>query len=184
MGRQPIKQAKQRRAAYYFACTLFGAALLAALGFMQQRAMTAPAYPRVKLAMVCVSGFSWDRVIPLHRGGRLPFLSELFRRKGSCGDIVSSKAATDAAVIATLFTGRLPEKHKICREEDFRQFLDHNPDQMPVWQELIARGQQCAVVGLPFSSNRRRSDINEAGREDMPSGGTAMSPKNQMRESS
>jgi len=150
MAEQAHNRTRQHTPAYYFTVTLVAAALLTALGVIQEAVLPPPPGNQVQLSVVCVSGFSWDRVIPLHQSGKLPLLSQLFRGKGSYGDIVSSNAATDAAIIASLFTGSFPEKHKIYREDGFRQFLVHNTYQTPIWQELINRGQECVVVGLPF----------------------------------
>lgn len=158
MDEQPVTQEKKQTAAYYFVFTLIGAVLLIVLGFIKQSVLPPPTSNQVKIIMVYVSGFSWDRVIPLHKGNKLPFVTRLFREKGSYGDIISNNFDTDAAIVASLFTGRLPRKHGIYKADDFIRFNIHNEFQTPIWQELAVHGQQCMVVGFPFLQKQELSD--------------------------
>ncbi len=138
----------------YILFTLLGAVLLTALGFINQRIWPSPPQQQVQLTVLCVNGFSWDRVMSLHRHGELPFLASLFLKKGSYGDIVSSKQfASDDAIIASLFTGRLPVKHRIYKTADRAQLCSNKRFQIPVWQELAEQGETCIVVGLPAASD-------------------------------
>ena len=123
MAELSVTRKKKHTAAYYSALALIGAAALTGLGFVRERALAQPRDNRVQITLLCVSGFSWDRVLPLHQGGKLPFLAQLFRNKGSCGDSISYTSDTDAAIVASLFTGRFPAKHAISREEDFTKLL-------------------------------------------------------------
>jgi hypothetical protein len=104
----------------------------------------------------------------------LPFLAQLFRGKGSYGDSISYTSDTDAAIVASLFTGRFPAKHGMYREEDFTKLLARDSFQTPVWQELIDRGQQCMVAGLPFSQNQDCSGSISAPRGNTKSAEPAM----------
>ena len=174
MDELPVTRKKKHTAAYYSALALIGAAVLTALGIIQERFLALPRGNRVQLTMVCVSGFSWDRVIPLHQGGRLPFLARLFRGKGSYGDSISYTSDTDPAIVASLFTGRFPAKHAMYREEDFTKLLACDSFQTPVWQELAARGQQCVVVGLPVSEKQASPDTSAAPRGIKKSGDSEM----------
>ncbi len=123
MAEQPVTRKKKHTAAYYSAVALIGAAVLTVIGIIPERFLAQPRDNRVQITLLCVSGFSWDRVMPLHQAGKLPFLAQLFRNKGSCGDSISYTSDTDAAIVASLFTGRFPAKHAISREEDFTKLL-------------------------------------------------------------
>ena len=154
---QPVSRVPKQATAYYFLLSLIGAALLMALGFIREGVLAPASGNQVQLSVVCVSGFSWDRGIRLHQGGKLPFIERLFRGKGSCGDIISSRSDPDPAIVASLFTGCFPGKYSRCQEADLMHFIAPGPFQKPVWQELAARGQQCLVVGLAVASGQEGS---------------------------
>jgi len=154
MAELPVTRKKKHTAAYYYALALIGAAVLTALGFIREHFLAQPRDNRVQLTVVCVSGFSWDRVMPLHQGGKLPFLARLFRGRGSCGDIISRQSDSDQAIVASLFTGCFPDKHSMHREADLMHFSAPGPFQKPIWQELAARGQTSMVVGLPVAAGQ------------------------------
>ena len=181
MAELRVTRKKKNAAAYYAALALIGAAVLAGLGFVRERSLAQPRNSLVQLTMVCVSGFSWDRVMPLHQSGKLPFLAQLFRGRGSFGDSISYTPDTDAAITASLFTGRFPAKHAISREEDFTKLLSRDSFQTPVWQELIDRGQQCMVVGLPFSPKQECSGSSSVPRRDIGSSAAAMTEEHLQR---
>ena len=174
MAEQAHNRTRQHTPAYYFIVTLVGAALLTVLGVIQEAVLPPPPGNQVQLSVVCVSGFSWDRVIPLHQGGKLPFFTRLFQGKGSCGDIIGSTSDTDPAIVASLFTGCFPAKHSMYREDDLTQFIAPNKFQTPIWQELGARGQQCVVVGLPVSEKQASPDTSAAPRGIKKSGASEM----------
>jgi len=181
MSEQPVARAKKHTAANGAAVAFIGAALLTAFVMVPERFPAQPRRNRVQITMVCVSGFSWDRVIPLQRGGRLPFLARLFRGTGSYGDSISYTFDTDPAIIASLFTGRFPAKHAIFREEDFLKLAARDSFQTPIWQELMARGQQCMVVGLPFTPDRQCSGSSAWYRERRITAAPAMAREYQQR---
>jgi hypothetical protein len=133
----------------YILITFTGAVLLIALGFFIQQRLSVPSRPDVRLTMLCVSGFSWERVIPLHRQGQLPHLASLFSRSCCYGDIVSTNFVSDAAITATLFTGHLPYKHEIYKPEDFLKLQPASRRPIAIWHELAGRGKQSVVVGFP-----------------------------------
>ncbi|MCX5904351.1 MAG: hypothetical protein NTV89_12985 [Proteobacteria bacterium] len=155
MTEQPVSREPKHATAYYFLLSLIGAALLMALGFIREGVLAPASGNQVQLSVVCVSGFSWDRGIHLHQGGKLPFIEQLFRGKGSCGDIISSRSDPDPAIVASLFTGCFPGKYSRYQEADLMHFIAPGPFQKPIWQELAARGQQCLVVGLAVASGPR-----------------------------
>jgi hypothetical protein len=101
--------------------------------------------------MVCISGFSWDDCIPLHRSGQIPCLSSLFQQQGSYGDIISAGFKTDTAILASLVTGCFPEKHGINDAGELMRSGSVSAVQTPVWQVLAARGQRSIVIGFPLS---------------------------------
>jgi hypothetical protein len=181
MAELRVTRKKKNAAAYYAALALIGAAVLAGLGFVRERSLAQSRNSLVQLTMVCVSGFSWDRVMPLHQSGKLSFLAQLFRGRGSFGDSISYTSDTDAAITASLFTGRFPAKHAISREEDFTKLLSRDSFQTPVWQELIDRGQQCMVVGLPFSPNREYDGCISVSRRNMGSSAASISEEHLQR---
>jgi hypothetical protein len=161
MDDHPATGIRQRGSAYYTLWLLIGAAVLAALGILSGHFLAQTRDARVQLTMVCVSGFSWDRIIPLQRGGRLPFLARLFRSRGTCGDSISYTSDTDPAIVASLFTGRFPATHAMYREADLMRFIAPGEFQKPVWEELIEHRQQCVVAGLPCTQSSSISASRE-----------------------
>ena len=152
MERQPGRSGNSRIPAPYVLLMLAGATLLIALGFLIQQRWPVSSRQDVRLTMLCVSGFSWERVMPLHQQGQLPYLASLFNRRCSYGDIVSANFPSDAAITATLFTGLLPGSHKIYGSQDF---LILNPDsrlRLAIWHDLAGRGRQSVVVGFPSAA--------------------------------
>ena len=149
MERQSGRSGNSLVPAPYILLMLAGAVLLIALGFFIQRRLPVPSQQDVRLTMLCVSGFSWERVMPLHRQGQLPYLASLFNRSCCYGDIVSTYFTSDAAITATLFTGRLPNTHEIYKPEDFLKLQPDSRLRIAIWHELARQGRQCVVVGFP-----------------------------------
>jgi len=175
MDQQQSSRIKKRAVTGYFAWSLAAAVLLIALGIIKKGGLEPFPGPRVQITLVCVSGFSWDRVIPLHRNGKLPFLTQLFQGRGSCGDIISRRSDSDQAIVASLFTGCFPDQHSMHREADLAHFNAPGQFQKPIWQELIDRGQQCMVVGLPSASGQEGFAAGAAATQNTKiSGGAQM----------
>jgi len=152
MGSQPGRSGNSRLPSPYVLLMLAGATLLMAFGFLIQQRWPVPSRQDVRLTMLCVSGFSWERVMPLHRQGQLPYLASLFNRRCSYGDIVSTNFASDAAITATLFTGLLPSTHKIYGPQDFFKLTPDSRLRHAIWHDLAGQGKQCVVVGFPLAS--------------------------------
>jgi hypothetical protein len=152
MARQAGHSNNSCKPAPYVMLMLAGAVLLIALGFLIQQRWPVSSQQDVRLTMLCVSGFSWERVMPLHQQGRLPYLASLFNRGCSYGDIVSPNFASDAAITATLFTGLLPKAHEIYEPKDFLKLTPDSRLQIAIWHELAVQGKQCVVVGFPSAA--------------------------------
>ena len=142
------KRSRSRTALFMVA--LAGGMLLLVLGLLI-RPQQPPLATGAELTMVCISGFSWDDSIPLHRSGQLPCLSSLFQQQGSYGDIISAGFKTDTAILASLVTGCFPEKHGINDTGELMRSGTVSAVQTPVWQVLAARGQRSIVIGFPLS---------------------------------
>jgi hypothetical protein len=177
MDQQQGSRIKKRAVTGHFAFSLAAAVLLIALGFIKNGSLEPFPDTRVQLIVVCVSGFSWDRVIPLHRNGKLPFLAQLFQGKGSCGDIISTRPDPDPAIVASLFTGCFPGKHSMYREADLAHFNAPGQFQKPIWQELADRGQASMVVGLPAASGQEGFAAGAAATENTESSGEVQMQK-------
>ena len=143
-----VKRSRSRTA--FFMVALAGGMLLLVLGLLIRPQQPPPA-TGVELTMVCISGFSWDDSIPLHRSGQLPCLSSLFQQQGSYGDIINAGFKTDTAILASLVTGCFPEKHGINETGELMRSGTVSAVQMPLWQVLAARGQRSIVIGFPLS---------------------------------
>jgi hypothetical protein len=89
MERQTGRSGNSRIPVHYILLMLVGTVMLIAIGFLVQQRWPVPSRQDVRLTMLCVSGFSWERVMPLHQQGQLPYLASLFNRRCSYGDIVS-----------------------------------------------------------------------------------------------
>ena len=152
MERQTGASGNSRITISYSLLMIVGAVMLIALGFFVQQRWPVPSRQDARLTMLCVSGFSWERVMPLHQQGQLPYLSSLFSRSCSYGDIVSTYFASEAAITATLFTGRLPKTHEIYEPKDFLKLKPDSPLRSAIWHELAGQGRQSVVVGFPAAS--------------------------------
>ena len=137
----------------YFPLVLAGAVLMIALGFFIQQRWPVPSPQDVRLTMLCVSGFSWERVMPLHQQGQLPYLASLFNRSCSYGDIISTNFTSDAAITATMVTGLLPHNHKIYEAKDLFDLTPENWQRLPIWHDLAGQGEHCVVIGFPLVSS-------------------------------
>jgi hypothetical protein len=177
MEQQPGMLIKKRTATVYFAGSLLIAALLTVFGFFAQDSFAPFPENRMRLIVVCVSGFSWDRIIPLNQSRQLPFLAQLFRGRGTCGDIISSRPEPDAAIVASLFTGCFPEKHAMYREADFMRFKVPGQFQKPVWQQLAERGQPSMAVGLPAAAGQEGDAAAAIPHGVAAGGGAALTEK-------
>ncbi len=154
----PSPQHQHWRQSGRFAALAFSAAMvLVGLGVIVPPPWSAPTSQQAQLTMVCVSGFSWDRIIRLHRKGQLPVMARLFSRSCSYGDIVSPSFPSDTAILATLFTGRLPAVHTIVRHEDLARLRSEDGPRIAIWDELAAQGKRCVVVGFPGAASPSRS---------------------------
>jgi hypothetical protein len=107
-----------------------------------------------RLMVVSVSGFSWERIIPLREEGRLPFLEGLFLKNTSFGDIIGETSWSDDAIVTTLFTGLFPWKHGLQSEEGSGDGQSSTPPR-PVWERLEMAGQPSLAVGMPGPSRDR-----------------------------
>lgn len=149
-----------RASAWYALLSTAAAVLLSVLGFIVPLPWSATTRQQMRITMVCVSGFSWDRIIPLHRQGQLPFIARLFSRCCAYGDIVSPFFPGDTAILATLFTGRLPAFHGIHRPEDLAKLTSERRQRIAIWDELATQGQRCAVIGFPVAAGTSTSARN------------------------
>jgi hypothetical protein len=152
MERQTGRSGNSRIPVHYILLMLVGTVMLIAIGFLVQQRWPVPSRQDVRLTMLCVSGFSWERVMPLHQQGQLPYLASLFNRRCSYGDIVSMYFANDAAITATLFTGRLPKINEIDEPQDFSKLKPASWLRSAIWHELAGQGRQSVVVGFPLAS--------------------------------
>jgi hypothetical protein len=107
--------------------------------------------PRVVL--IGVPGLSWRAVIDGIREDRLPVLAGLIRGESAKGDMIASGYGSDAEILASVVTGRLPFKHGVRTVDQLDRFgRDPNPMRGTVWQWIGSHGGRVAALGFPFGS--------------------------------
>ncbi len=109
------------------------------------------------LTVISVASLSWDRLTPLSGKGRMPNVNTLIARRGAAGDILAKGFPTSTSILASLITGRLPQRHGITEPADLSK-NDSGGGPTPVWRHLAAAGQPCMVAGFPLVFSQEHPD--------------------------
>ncbi len=125
---------------------------LVAAGWLHQRGdVVAADAARPRVVVVGVRGMSWQTLLERSAAGRLPRLTALMNGVSNGADIFSPGFGDPAAMLASIVTGKLPEKHRIGSFDQASLFRTApRSGRVPVWELLSRRGASVGVVGHPF----------------------------------
>jgi len=130
------------------------AVALLATGLWFDRGADDNAAPRV--VMIGVRSLSWQMVAEGLRQDRLPTLARLLDGETAVADVIATGYGSDAEVLASVITGRLPWKHGVHDAAQLRRY-DRSGDPMrrTVWDWLGAQGEAVTALGFPLGERER-----------------------------
>jgi len=137
-----------RRAAW---TGLLLALLLTGLGAWRQGGRTNRTPDAGRVVVAGVRGGSWDTLVGNMDQDRSAALASLLSGPTVESDIVASGYNDPGEVLASLATGKAPDKHRVRSFHQAHRFRRcEERSCRPVWESLSREGHAVAVVGWPF----------------------------------
>jgi hypothetical protein len=106
------------------------------------------------VVLIGVPALSWQSVGDAMRAGRLPTLTSIANGEAAVGDIIASGYGSDAEVLASVVTGRMPWKHGVHDGAQLRRVAgSRDPRQRTVWDWIGDHGDPVAALGFPLGGS-------------------------------